>query len=303
MHSGSDQSAAAQEKKLQRDLRLLELELAERPEHPFTLFNLGMTHVHGSRYAEAADYLRRGIARSSPEESHLRKAYALLVYAEMRLGRREQALETCQRGRGLFPRDVELRFREGVLLHEMGRLAEARRAYLDVLGNGDDRHFSSVDRGLNGFKAHQNLAVVATEMGDLAEAERHWREVVREAPGYRPGWRGLAETLIGRGLFAEAGELAEELMRNGPHHVEGLLIKSRIALALGRFEEARVELDRAIAEGPDDLETLRGRCQFLFEHGTPAEAEEALKCLIDHDPQDASAYHNLGTLLLRDGPL
>ena len=61
VHSGSDQSVGAQEKKLQRDVRLLELELAERPEHPFTLFNLGMTHVHGSRFAEAADYLRRGM--------------------------------------------------------------------------------------------------------------------------------------------------------------------------------------------------------------------------------------------------
>ncbi len=167
VHSGSDQSPAAQEKKLQRDLRLLELELAERPEHPFTLFNLGMTHVHGSRFAEAADYLRRGIARSNPEESHLRKAYALLVYAEMRLGHREQALETCRRGRGLFPRDVELRFREGVLLHELGRLAEAKRAYLEVLGNGEERHFTSVDRGLNGFKARQNLAVVASRDGRL----------------------------------------------------------------------------------------------------------------------------------------
>jgi hypothetical protein len=29
--------------------------------------------------------LRRGIARSGPDESHLRKAFALLVYAEMRL--------------------------------------------------------------------------------------------------------------------------------------------------------------------------------------------------------------------------
>ena len=44
VHSGSDQSPAAQAKKLERDLRLLFLELAERPEHPFTLFNLGMTY-------------------------------------------------------------------------------------------------------------------------------------------------------------------------------------------------------------------------------------------------------------------
>jgi hypothetical protein len=63
VHSGSDQSPAAQQRKLARDLHLLNLELAERPEHPFTLFNLGMTHVHASRFAEGADFLRRGIAR------------------------------------------------------------------------------------------------------------------------------------------------------------------------------------------------------------------------------------------------
>ena len=88
-------------------------------------------------------------------------------------------------------------------------------------------------------------------------------------------------------------------MRNGRPASRGCCSRAGSPWLLGRVEEARAELDRAIAEGPDDLETLRVRCQFLFEHGTPDEAEEALKCLIDHDPEDASAYHNLGTLLLR----
>jgi predicted Zn-dependent protease len=47
------------------------------------------------------------------------------------------------------------------------------------------------------------------------------------------------------------------------------------------------------------LETLRGRSQFLFEHGSVEEAEVALQSLIDHDPGDASAHHNLGTLRMR----
>jgi hypothetical protein len=41
VHSGSDQSPAAQARKLERDLRLLMLELVERPEHPFTLLLAG----------------------------------------------------------------------------------------------------------------------------------------------------------------------------------------------------------------------------------------------------------------------
>jgi len=299
VHSGSDQSPQAQRKKLDRDLRILELELSERPEHPFTLFNLGMTHVHAGRYGAGATYLRCSMARSSPDESHLRKVYALLVYAEMRLGCRAEALETCRRGLALFPHDVELRFREGVLLHELGRLAEAKEAYFAVLTDGEERHFSSVDRALTGFKAHQNLAVVATDMGDLAGAEREWRDVVAAAPRYRQGWRGLGETLIREGRFRDANAVAEELIQQQALRAEGLLLRSRVDIAKGQLADARIALDSAVTENPDDLEVLRNRSQFFFEHGAVADAESALKALIGRDPDDAAAHHNLGTVLLQ----
>jgi tetratricopeptide (TPR) repeat protein len=301
VHSGSDQSPQAQRKKFERDLRILELELTERPEHPFTLFNLGMTYVHAGRYNEAAGYLRRSIARSEPDESHLRKVYALLVYAEMQLGSCAQALETCRRGLALFPHDVELRFREGVVLDSLGRLEEASQAYSAVLTSAEERHFSSVDRALAGFRVHQNMAVVAAKMGDLSGAERQWREVVHAAPRYRVGWRGLGETLIRAGRFADAERIADELACDGAMRAEGHSLKSRVAVAQGHFAEARAVLDLAVAENPDDLEVLRSRCQFFFEHAETAEAEAALKAIIAHDPSDASAHHNLGTVLLRDG--
>ncbi len=119
----------------------------------------------------------------------------------MRLGLRDQALQTCRKGRSLFPDDAELRFREGVLLHELGRMDEARTAYLDVLRNSEGRHLTSVDRALTGFKAHQNLAVIASDVGNLADAEHEWHEVVRAAPRYRPGWRGLGEVLVRQGRY------------------------------------------------------------------------------------------------------
>jgi O-antigen biosynthesis protein len=299
VHSGSDTSPAAQERKRERDLRILDLELAERPEHPFTLFNLGMTYLDASHFAKAADYLRRSIARSGPEESQLRKAYALLVYAEMRLGDREGACETCRRARALFPHDAELRFREGVLLQDLGQLDEAKRAYLDVLEVREARHFTSVDRALAGFKARHNLAIVAAELGDLDECEKQWRKVVREAPRYRDGWRGLGEVLLRRSRLEQASAVAETLAKDVSLRSEGLLLMHRIALAAGDLSAASAELERANAESPDDLEVIRTRCQFLFEHGAPEEAESALRTLLAGHPEDASAHHNLGTVLLR----
>jgi GT2 family glycosyltransferase/tetratricopeptide (TPR) repeat protein/2-polyprenyl-3-methyl-5-hydroxy-6-metoxy-1,4-benzoquinol methylase len=299
VHSGSDQSPAGQRKKFERDIRILELELSERPEHPFTLFNLGMTHLHAGRYSEAARYLRRSIVRSGPGDSHLRKVFAYLVQAEMLLGSCGQALATCRQGLGLFPQDVELRFREGVALCGLGRLDEAKRAYSAVLTSAEERHFSSVDRGLAGFLVHQNMAATAAKMGDLAEAEREWREVVRAAPHYRTGWHALGETLIAAGRLPEAVALADELVNDGPMHVEGVLLKSRIAVASADLISARTALDSAMAQSSDDLEVLRSRSQFFFEHGEPTEAESALNALLARDPNDASAHHNLGTVLLR----
>jgi tetratricopeptide (TPR) repeat protein len=217
----------------------------------------------------------------------------------MRQSHHDQALEACRQGRALFPRDRELRFREGVLLQEMGRLSEARSAYLSVLTEEEERHFSSIDKGLNGFMAHQNLAVVATDMGDLAEAENRWIEVTREVPNYRPGWRGLGDVLIRGQRFAEAEKLAGRLMQDGPLRPEGLLLRSRLALLQERLDDAREALQTASAEYPDDKLTQSNRCQFLFEHGSEDEAEGALRSLIDRDPADAEAHHNLGTLFMR----
>ena len=45
-----------------------------------------MTYNDGARFEEAEEFLKRSIGQSAPEESHLRKAYALLVYAQMRQG-------------------------------------------------------------------------------------------------------------------------------------------------------------------------------------------------------------------------
>jgi hypothetical protein len=60
VHSGADDSTEGKRKKLERDLRLLNLELEEFPGHPFTLFNLGMT------YRDAKQKASRRRLRHSP---------------------------------------------------------------------------------------------------------------------------------------------------------------------------------------------------------------------------------------------
>ncbi len=138
-HSGCDHSPEGRRRKFERDLRLLRMEETERPNQPFTLFNLGMTLVDMGRPADAIPALVRCLEVSSPEMPHVRKAFALLVASHTELKQYDQARQTCEQGRRLFPDDVDLLFREGVLARQMGRLQEAVRAFQAVLRQPAER--------------------------------------------------------------------------------------------------------------------------------------------------------------------
>jgi GT2 family glycosyltransferase/tetratricopeptide (TPR) repeat protein/2-polyprenyl-3-methyl-5-hydroxy-6-metoxy-1,4-benzoquinol methylase/glycosyltransferase involved in cell wall biosynthesis len=299
VHAGYDHSPAGQQQKLERDLRLLHLELQEQPNHPFTLFNLGMTYADVGKYAEAVQHLQESIAWAGPGESHLRKAYALLVYCYAQTKNTEIAWQKCQQGLLLFPQDVELRFRQAILLHELGQLREAARVYENILADPGERHFTSIDAGIRGFKARQNLALVYADLGDWPRAEEQWRQIVAERPDYRAGWRGLADVMLARRQPEEVRNIGVQLAQSPRLRSEGLILQGLAAIARGDPSEARRQLEQALREFPDDPEPLQMLCRYLFERGSPAEAEQAMVALVRRQPEDAAAHRNLGVILLR----
>lgn len=301
VHSGSDQTPQARRRKCERDLRLLEMELRDKPGHSFTLFNFGMTYADMGEHAQAVQALRRSLTASDSSESHVRKIYALLVASLWQLEQYDQAWTLCQEGLTRFPTDAELQFRRGMLSHQFGRLEEAEAAYLAVLGCTEARHFSSLDRGISGFKTRHNLAVVYTDLGRHLEAERQWRMAIEEAPGFRAAYRGLVESLVRQGLTEEAEIEAEKAAVERALGAEGLILKADVAKAQGDRNRTRGLLETAVMAVPEDVEGHRALSQFLFEHGHPAEAEQALLRLLGRQPEDAAAHHNLGTLYLRSG--
>ena len=167
VHSGADHSAKGRQRKYVRDLKILGRELERRPEYPFVLFNLGMTHADMDDHDTAVDYLRRCVAVSALDESHLRKAYALLVSSLEHCGRTDEACDSCDSGLGLFPDDPELRFRCGMLAHSIGDLQGAEAAYLKVIHTRNSDQFSSVDPGIMSYKARHNLGLVTKLWSDL----------------------------------------------------------------------------------------------------------------------------------------
>lgn len=195
VHSGADRSVQGRQRKCERDLRILTHELNAHPDHPFTMFNLGMTYADMDEHETAVGYLRKCIEVSDVDESHVRKAYALLVASLGKLHSLDVAYETCLQALERFPDDVELLFRRGILAHSMGRQDEAEQSYLTAIQTRSSKHFASVDPAVASYKARHNLALVYLDTGRPDLAEVQLRNVLGRHPEFSPSREALLEVL------------------------------------------------------------------------------------------------------------
>jgi len=198
VHSGADRSNEGRKRKYERDLRILADELNTHPDHPFVLFNLGMTYADMDDHQPAVEYLQKCVNVSGVDESHVRKAYALLVASLDKLRRLDSAYESCLRGLALFPDDVELLFRRGILAHSMGRHVEAEEAYLSAIQSQSSEYFASVDPAVASYKARHNLALVYRDMGRPDLAEVQLRNAIGQQPDFAPSNQLIHELLHDR---------------------------------------------------------------------------------------------------------
>jgi GT2 family glycosyltransferase/2-polyprenyl-3-methyl-5-hydroxy-6-metoxy-1,4-benzoquinol methylase/tetratricopeptide (TPR) repeat protein len=285
VHSGSRQTQETRQKKLERDFRILALDLQERPEHPFVLFNLGMTCEDAGDYEQAEKYLRRCIDVSHPTESQLRKAWALRVNCARSMGAPEVAVNLAQMALHEFPGDKELLFRRAMLYQELGRHREAINDYNEVLKPTLERVFLSMDPAICGYKARHNLALALQANGQTSEAVEQWQRVVNEKPFFSAAWlamlrcqldcnltdqacqtlhrlpnstacstRVLAKMLIleSQGKREKIASLLENMQWSDAWAAEELDEIARILTSISRFDLALPVLERLQVLRPDD---------------------------------------------------
>jgi GT2 family glycosyltransferase/Flp pilus assembly protein TadD len=298
VHHTGYRDAALRRKKLERDMRLLELENAESPDHPFTLFNLGCSLQELGRHAEALEVLRRSLARSQPDDSIVRKLYGLIAGCHRARGEPDLALAACVEGRQNYPDDTELLFVEGVLRREQGDLDGAIICLERLFTSSPGPHFGSVDAGLRGYKGRHNLAVAYHQQQRPAEAEAQWRQAVAERPEFVPAWLGLADLFLVQLRWSDFEALLHRLDADPHAALEAAVLRARGHMARKEFASALELLHRVTFQHPRAVwpqvilsHALLQECKDL------AAAEQALRDVLTLDPGHPEARHNLSLLL------
>jgi FkbM family methyltransferase len=298
IHHSGYQDPALRGRKLERDLRLLQLEDSDRPDDPFTLFNLGSVCNELGRLAEALPLLRRSLERSHPSDSIVRKLFALIVQCHRQLGQSKEALEACRAGRKYYPDDTELLFTEGMMLRDLGDAAGAEACLVRLLQSQPGEHFASVDAGLRGYKTRHNLAVLYREQGRLRDALAQWQTALQERPDFLPGWFGLAELHLAQGKWTELEQTAQQIELSAPDGVEAAVLRARGLLARKDFGRASGLMEQTVARAPCALSPRVVLSQVLLQEGRDwAAAERALRDVLQLHPNHAEAKQNLALLL------
>jgi glycosyltransferase involved in cell wall biosynthesis/Flp pilus assembly protein TadD len=297
IHHVGYQDPALRRRKLDRDLRLLDLENAEHPDEPFTLFNLASVYQELGRPADALPLLVRSLERSHPSDSIVRKLYALVAHCHRQLGQPGEALAACRAGREYYPDDAELLFQEGMGRREQGDLAGAEACLVRLVHGDEGPHFASVEAGLRGYKARHHLAAVYHQRGRRAEAEAEWRRVLDEQPDFAPAWLGIGELCLAQGKWDELEQAARGLEAAAGDRTDAAVLRARGHLARREFTPAQELLQQVIAEQPRALWPRVLLSHALLQEGRDWEAaERALQDVLALDPHNVEACGNLTVL-------
>ena len=191
-HTGYvDQALRA--RKLDRDTRILMQELEDRPDDPFTLFNLGAIAVERQEWNDGARVSRAQPGRLGTDRLDRAQALCPDRAGPSDAGRFAGGPPDLCRGLKLDPEDAELWFRKAVVHRHRGESDEAEQCWRRILHCKRPDQFCSVDQGIYGHLTRRNLAALAAERGD----HRRDRETVARSAGRMPGDREALAKLNG----------------------------------------------------------------------------------------------------------
>ncbi len=145
------------------------------------------------------------------------------------------------------------------------------------------------------------LGNLALAEGDLVAAERAFRAVLRDAPGFVPAYVNLADVMRMQGREPEALRTLQAGLAAVP---DGATLHHALALALvraKRLPEAATHLERAVALAPDDAPSAVAWALYLSDTGDGRRALAVLEAALARRPYDIELLMNLTQLRMSAG--
>jgi tetratricopeptide (TPR) repeat protein len=291
--------------KTNRNLELLERQVAEGVDNPFLHFNLGSEYAATGDVARALTHFERAwsTVRAAGRLSSDGYAPALAsryVHALRNAGRLADVISVGDQVLEIFPGFTDIVLEQALAAGGAGD-AERQEALLRrclQMGDGPSRYSATV--GCGTYRALVVLADVLRRRGALEEAEETLRGCLREHPGFLAAVDPYAALLLRRGVpAAEVVETVHALVADSSPSMRFLLA---VALSeAGAVVEAEAELRAVIAAQPANAHARVALGETLLAQGRFADAAAVAAEVDPEAPCAAAAQRTELFALLTDG--
>jgi FkbM family methyltransferase len=139
------------------------------------------------------------------------------------------------------------------------------------------------------------------QVGNLADAEAVYQQVVAAEPQHLEAWFWLAMIADQRGNLNESVARYEKVLQIQPNSPEGHANLGSVFLKLRQFDRAIAQHRRAVELIPDHAKAHYNLAIALYENNQIADAIASYRTAVQLMPDYANAHHNLGMALYRQG--
>lgn len=146
-------------------------------------------------------------------------------------------------------------------------------------------------------------ATACHQSGRLAEAEKHYRQVLDKAPNHADALHYLGLLLQQGGNTDEAIALLTRAVDRRPDEPACQNNLGNMLREQGRMSDAIAAYRNAVKADPNYVNAHYNLASVLNAQGDVASAIEAYRAVVRIRPRDAEAWNDLGVALMREGPL
>jgi tetratricopeptide (TPR) repeat protein len=276
--------------KVNRNLELLERQVAEGADTPFLHFNLGSEYLASGDPARALQHFARAWKAIAGEERIGRYGFAPALGARyvksLRVaGRRDEVDTAAEQVLAAFPGFTDVVLEQALAAAGAGDLERAEELLRRCLEMGDGPSRYSAAVGCGSYRAMVPLAEVLRLRGALEESEATLRATLEGHPGFLGAVEPYASALLRRGV--PAAEVAPTVHALVAHATPGVRFLLAVALSeAGAPADAEAELRALVAAQPGNAHARVALAETLLAQGRLAGAAEAAAAV---DPDAACA--------------
>ncbi|MBE3587314.1 MAG: glycosyltransferase [Thermoanaerobacteraceae bacterium] len=211
LHYGYLDRQIKEKDKKNRNLAILEQEMARDPENRLLRYHYGVELYRAERYGEAAEQLLRAARGIDPRTIYLPKLLRYIVLACQAAGNYDRALEAVQAGLNLFPDYADLYYYAGLIHMEQKNYGRAFEHFQQALSLPEQPVSYAPFAGTRGFRSLYQLGRLAELFLNLEEAMGYYVQSLRDNPHFTPALESITRLLQPREDPEYARQCLEQL--------------------------------------------------------------------------------------------